>query len=290
MTNLVRAITGDGSAVITALDSTNMVAEMERIHHTSAVITAALGRLLTAASMMGYQLKEAGQSVTLRVKGNGPCDTLIAVADSQGNVKGYPSVSVVELPLNQYGKLDVSGAVGKQGMLYVIKDVGMKEPYIGQTPLVSGEIAEDITSYYAVSEQIPTVCALGVLVAPDLTVLHAGGYLLQLLPGAREEVVSQIEETVRNIPSVTQMLSQGLTPKDLCLKLLEGLEPEIMEEHDCCYFCDCTKERVERALISLGREELEEMVSEGKDTEVCCSFCDRKYTFSTSDLKKLMKR
>ena len=289
MANLVRAIANDGSAVVTALDSTQIVSKMEQIHHTSAVITAALGRLLTAAAMMGSQLKGEEQSLTLRLKVTGPCDTLIAVSDSHGNVKGYPSVPVVELPLNQYGKLDVSGAVGKQGMLYVIKDIGMKEPYIGQIPLVSGEIAEDITSYYAVSEQTPTVCALGVLVAPDLSVLHAGGYLLQLLPGAAERTIVKIEETVKNILSVTQMLSQGNTPKDLCLRLLEGLGPEIMEEQDCSYLCDCTKNRVEKALISLGREELECMIQEGKNTEVCCSFCDRKYCFTPNDLKKLLQ-
>ena len=211
MGKLVRALSKDGGISCIAIDSTDIVARAERIHQTSAVVTAGLGRLLTAASIMGSMLKDKENSITLRVAGDGPVGALIAVTDGEGNVRGYPVNPIVELPLNQYGKLDVGGAVGK-GVLHVIKDLGMKDPYVGQVPLISGEIAEDITSYYAVSEQIPTVCGLGVLVNTDLTVLSAGGYLIQLMPGVGEETISELEENVKKMPPVSQMLHEGLTP------------------------------------------------------------------------------
>ena len=229
MGKLIRAISENGMAVCYALDSTDMVGTLERYHKTSAVVTAAAGRLLTAASIMGSMLKGAKDSVTLRITAGGPAGSVIAVADALGNAKAYAQNPVVELPLNPYGKLDVSGAVGKEGNLFVVKDLGMKEPYVGLVPLVSGEIAEDITSYFAVSEQIPTVCALGVLVNPDLTVQAAGGYILQLLPGAGEEEISQVERNTGALPSVTQMLASGLTPEEIAEKTLAGMDPRILE-------------------------------------------------------------
>jgi molecular chaperone Hsp33 len=286
---LKRAISADASVVAMAVDTTDIVSEIEQIHKTSAVTTAALGRLTTAASMMGYMLKNKSDSVTVRLDGKGPSGVLIAVSDYMGNVKSYISNPVVELPLNKYGKLDVAGAVGKDGTLSVIKDIGLKEPCTGTINLVTGEIAEDITQYYAESEQIPTVCALGVLVNPDLTVNKAGGYIIQLLPFASNEVIDKIENNVRSLPSVTQMMTSGISMEELVLKLLEGLDPNILDESTVEYRCDCSEERVSRALISLGHEELESMAQEQKETEVQCHFCNKKYVFTPEDLRKLKK-
>jgi len=287
---LKRAITADASAVAIAIDTTDIVTEIEKIHQTSAVTTAALGRLSTAASLIGYFLKNKGDSVTVRLDGKGPAGVLIAVADYKGNVKSYLSNPVVEIPLNKHGKLDVAGAVGKNGTLSIIKDLGLKEPYSGTIPIVSGEIAEDIAAYFATSEQIPTVCGLGVLVNPDLSVNVAGGYLVQLLPFAPESVIEQIEKNVNALPSVTQMMSSGVTPEELVMKLLDGLDPNILDESEVKYECDCSRERVSRALISLGAAELDEMIAEQKDTKVQCHFCNKEYSFTPSDLSKLKKR
>ena len=289
MSHIVRYITADGAAVITAIDSTGIVARAEQLHKTSAVVTAALGRLLTAASMMGYLLKDESDTLTLQVKGNGPVGAVVAVSDSHGNVRGYAGKTVVEIPLNAKGKLDVSGAVGKDGMLYVMRDFGEGEPYVGQVPLVSGEIAEDITSYYATSEQTPTVCGLGVLVAPDLTVQKAGGFLLQLLPYCPEETIAKIEENVASITSVTGLLSEGKTPSDICEMLFAGLEPKLLDEGDAEYRCDCTRERVEHALLSIGEKQLRELVDEGKTEELLCHFCNKRYRFSPDEIRKLLE-
>ncbi|MDO5559589.1 MAG: Hsp33 family molecular chaperone HslO [Oscillospiraceae bacterium] len=286
---LKRAISADASAVAIAVDTTDIVGKIEKIHETSAVVTAALGRLSTAASLIGYSLKNKGDSVTLRMDGKGPTGVLIAVADYKGNVKSYVSNPVVEIPLNKYGKLDVSGAVGKQGTLSVVKDMGLKEPYVGTVPIVSGEIAEDIVNYYASSEQIPTVCGLGVLVNPDLSVNVAGGYIVQLLPFASESVIDTIENNIRNISSVTQMMSQGITMEELSLRLLDGLNPNILDESKVSYKCDCSKDRVRNALISLGRDELNSMADEQEETEVKCHFCNKNYLFSSDDLRKLIR-
>ena len=290
MGKIVRAISADASVVATAFDAKDVVAEIERIHKTSAVVTAALGRLSIAASLMGIGLKNKDDSVTVRMNGNGPCGTLIAVADSMGNVKSYVGNPVVEIPLNQFGKLDVKGAVGTDGTLTVIKDLGLREPYSGQIPIASGEIAEDIAAYFAISEQIPTVCGLGVLVNPDLTVAAAGGYLIQLLPFADEKVIDIIENNVKSLPSVTKMLSSGVSVEEMSLKVLEGLNPNVLDEFSAAYKCDCSRERVERALISMGREELKSMASENETTEVCCHFCDKKYNFSSEELIALSNR
>lgn len=287
MGNMVRMISRDGGAFCMAVDSTDMAAQAEQYHKTSAVMTAALGRLLTAASMMGNLLKGEKDTVTLRLAGDGPAGAMIAVADSRGNVKAYTGNPVVELPLNQYGKLDVSGAVGKTGTLTVIKDLGMKEPYIGQTPIVSGEIAEDITNYFAASEQTPTVCALGVLVNPDLTVQAAGGFLVQLLPGAEEGIIDRLEKNIEAMPPVSRMVADGVTPEEICRRALDGFSPELLDEQRAVYRCDCSQERVERALRSLGKEELEQMAQEQEITQVECHFCDKKYRFTKEEIRKL---
>ena len=290
MSNLVRAITADGSAVAIALNSTEIVGEIEKIHKTSAVVTAALGRLATGASLMGYMLKNEQDSITLRIKADGPAVSLIAVANSHGNVKAYVQNPVVEIPLNSKGKLDVAGAVGTDGFLSVIKDIGLKEPYSGQVPLVSGEIAEDITSYYAISEQIPTVCALGVLVNPDLTVKSAGGFLIQLLPFADESCIDIIEKNIKELPPISELFDSGLTPKDVCMRVLQGLEPNVLDETNVAYKCDCSRERVSRALISLGKEELQDMIDGPDETEVTCHFCNKAYHFSKDELRGLLSQ
>lgn len=289
MGKLIRCITSDGAVMATAVDTTDIVNEAERIHKTSAVTSAALGRLLTAASMMGNMLKRNDDSITLRIAGDGPAGSLIAVSDGDGNVRGYVQNPVVEIPLNDKGKLDVSGAVGKNGTLYVLKDLGMKEPYNGQIQLVSGEIAEDITAYYAISEQIPTVCALGVLVDTDLSIKTAGGFIIQLLPGADDDTITKLEESIKDLPSVTKMLSDGLTPRDIIFKALNKFETEVLYEQEVSYKCNCSHSRVEKALISVGRKDLTEMVEEGKDIEIACHFCDKKYSFTPDEIKNLIK-
>lgn len=287
MSIIYRSISKDASVVASAIDATDIVAEIERIHKPSAVVTAALGRLSIAASLIGNGLKGDDDSVTLRMNGGGPCGSLIAVADSRGNVKSYVANPIVEIPLNQYGKLDVAGAVGRDGTLSVIKDLGMKEPYSGQVPIISGEIAEDIANYFAVSEQIPTVCGLGVLVNPDLSVKAAGGFIIQLLPFADESCIDILEKNVNSLPSVTQMLTSGMTGSDIALKVLEGLEPNMLDDISVSYKCDCSRERVARALISMGRDELKSLAEEQETTEICCHFCDKKYYFMRSELLEL---
>lgn len=270
-----------------AVDSTDIVKEAERIHKTSAVTSAALGRLLTAASLMGSALKGKDDSLTLKINGKGPCGTVMAVSDSMGNVRGCVQNGIVEIPLNKKGKLDVAGAVGKDGYITVIKDLGLKEPYIGQTPIVSGEIAEDITSYFAVSEQTPTVCALGVLVNPDLTIKAAGGFIIQLLPTAMDDTIEKVERSIQGIEPVTTLIAGGMTPEEICRHALSEFELDVLDSAKPVYKCNCSRERVEAALISTGREELLSMAEDEK-TEVCCRFCDKKYVFTPSDIKKLI--
>ena len=287
MARLTRAISADGSVMAMAIDSTDIAARIEEIHHTSAVVTAALGRLATAASMMGVMLKGEGDSVTVRVDADGPAGVLIAVADSQGFVKAYVENPVVELPLNARGKLDVAGAVGRNGYLRVIKDLGLKEPYSGQVPLISGELAEDVTQYYAVSEQTPTVCGLGVLVNPDLTVRAAGGFLVQLLPFADDTAIDQLERNVKAIPPASAMIDQGMQPAEICEKLLEGLSPQILDDYLPAYRCDCSRERVERAVISLGKAQLDQLIEEDHGAELSCHFCGKRYAFSEQELRQI---
>lgn len=281
---LKRYLSGDGAVVCSVLDGTEMCREMERIHKTSAVCTAALGRLSMAASLIGYTLKNPGDTVTVRLDGGGPAGILLAVADDLGNVKSYADHPVVELPLNAKGKLDVAGAVGTDGTLFVIKDIGMKEPYSGQTALVSGEIAEDVTQYFADSEQVPTACGLGVLVNPDLTVNCAGGYLVQLLPFAPESDIVQLEENLKDITSVTELMQRGIDADAIAQKLMAGLNAELLDESEPAYACDCSRERTAKMLASLDVPTLREMAAEMPEIEVCCHFCTNKYVFTPAEI------
>ena len=289
MGKIVRALSADGSVLCSAIDSTDIANEIFRLHKTTPVATAALGRLATAGSIMGAMLKAEDDRLTLRVNGNGPAGNIVVAADYIGNVKCYADNVNVDLPLKPNGKLDVSGYVGTDGFLGVIKDLGLKEPYATQVPIVSGEIAEDITSYYAISEQIPTVCALGVLVDRDWTVKHAGGYLIQLVPPINEKAIDFIENNIKSMQSITEMLSQGKTPEQIALMGLEGLDGEVLDSWECQYYCNCSRERTEQILLSLGHDELKRLAEEQDETEVCCHFCDKKYSFTSAELEKLLE-
>lgn len=290
MGKIVRCISQFGDLTVMAVNSTDMVKRAHEIHATSKVASAALGRLLTAASMMGAVLKGKDSSVTLRMNGGGPVGSVIAVSDSEGNVRGYIGDASVELPLNAKGKLDVAGAIGRDGFVTVIKDLGMKEPYIGQTPIVTGEVAEDITSYFASSEQTPTVCALGVLVSSETKeIITAGGFIIQLLPTAMEDTIEKVERCIKDVKPVTTMLTEGLTPEEICKKVLPEFELDVLDEAEVSYKCTCTKERVEKALISTGVEALEEMAEDEK-TELSCNFCDKKYVFTSDEIKKILRK
>ena len=285
MANLIRGLSENGGVVFCGVDSTELVRRAEQLHTTSATCSAALGRLLTGASLMGSMLKDDGDKVTLRVQGGGPAGVLIACTDGTGNVKGCIDNPLVELPPKADGHLDVGGAVGRSGVLTVIRDNRLqKEPTVGQVPLVSGEIAEDLTRYYATSEQIPTVCALGVLVDKDLSILCAGGYLLQLLPGATDAEIDMLEKNIAAMPSVTTMLHEGKTPEDMMQMALAGFEPNVLDERDVHYQCDCSAERTKEMLFSLGRKELVKMRDEDPNCEVVCHFCHSKYQYDLNDL------
>ena len=288
MANLVRMINDDGQFSVMAVDSTNIVTEMKKIHGTSKVCSAALGRLLTAASLMGSALKGKDDSLTVKINGGGPCGTVLAVSDSSGNVRGYISDANIKLPLNDKGKLDVRGAVGTNGSLTVIKDLGLKEPYVGQIPIVSGEIAEDITSYFAVSEQVPTVCALGVLVEPENgEIICSGGFVIQLLPTALDDTIDKIEADLQGIKPVTTMLAEGLTPEKICRTVLKSFTLEKLDEAQVEYRCTCSKQRVIKALIATGKDGLSEMAQD-ETTEVVCNFCNKKYRFSKEEILALL--
>ena len=285
MANLIRGLSENGGVVFCGVDSTDIVRRAEQLHTTSATCSAALGRLLTGASLMGAMLKDSRDQITLRVSGGGPAGVIIACTDGTGNVKGCIENPLVELPAKPNGHLDVGGAVGNNGVLTVIRDNKLqKEPTVGQVPLVSGEIAEDLTSYYATSEQVPTVCALGVLVDKDLSILCAGGYLLQLLPGATDEEITRLEQNIGAMPSVTEMLRAGKTPKDMMELAMAGFAPEVLDERTVQYQCDCSAERTKGMLLSLGRRELEKMRDEDPSCEVVCHFCHSKYQFDLNDL------
>lgn len=286
MGKLIRCISDDGLVAISAVESTDIAAAAEQYHKSSAVVTAALGRLLTAAALMGAQLKGADQSVTLRIKGDGPIGSLTAYSDSCGNVKGYALNPFVELPLNSIGKLDVGSAIGA-GDLFVTKDLRLKEPYNGAVSLVSGEIAEDIAAYYARSEQIPTVCSLGVLVNPDLTVKHAGGFLIQLLPSAGNTEIDKVERSIKNLPSVTTMLESGMSCFEIAKEAMKEFNIELLDESSAGYKCDCSRERTEKILRSLGREELEKIAEEQGKCEVKCHFCNTTYSFTKAEVLEL---
>lgn len=286
MNKLIRCLSEDGTVLVMAADTTELVETARRYHETSKVCTAALGRMLTAASLMGTLLKSDDYSLTLRINGGGPAGSVIAVGDPRGNVRGYVMNPHIDLPLNNKGKLDVGGAVGTDGHLTVIKDIGMRDPYIGQIPIVSGEIAEDITSYYAISEQVPTVCALGVLVNPDQSVACAGGFMIQLLPTADDSIIDKVEDGLKDLPSVTSMLAQGMSVLDICKKVVPNFEIGVLDEETPDYVCNCSRDRVEAALLSTGRESLLEM-AEDAGTQVRCHFCPKIFTFTPDELRRL---
>ncbi len=284
MNNLVRAMNCDGKIVVTAINSLNILTKMEKIHHTSAVASAALGRLLSGAALIGSQLKEENHSLTLRMNGGGPLGTVLAVSDGLGNVRGYVQHPLVELPLREDGKLDVGGAVGNDGIFSMVRDNKTGEPYIGQTALVSGEVAEDITTYYAKSEQTPCVCALGVLVEKDLSIAASGGFLLTLLPGATDEEISAVEKNLQNMKPVTELLQAGAQPKDLIELCLHGFDVHILEERALEYRCYCSDTRTRNILLGLGQEELLRIKNEESSAKVECHFCGKHYQFDINEL------
>ena len=285
---LVRGMSMDGFVKVVAIRSTQIVREAARIHKTTPNATAAFGRALTAASMMGNMQKTENGSMTMQIKGGGPIGSIVCVSDSVGNVRGYvyePNLPLIE---KHPGKLDVGAVVGTDGTLTVIRDLQMKEPYVGSVPLVSGEIGDDVTAYFAQSEQTPTACALGVLVDRDQSVKVAGGYLLQLLPGAPDEVIDKLEAGIRRAGAVTAMLDAGLTPEEILGQVCGDLGVVFMETTDVSYKCYCSRERVTSALISLGKKELAQIREEGKAFPVECQFCDAVYSFTPEDIEELL--
>ena len=287
---LVRGMTMDGFVKYVAIRSTEIVSRAAEIHHTTPNATAALGRCLTAASMMGNMQKVENGSMTLQVRGGGPIGTITVVSDAAGNVRGCVTEPQVPLVEKFPGKLDVGATVGTDGTITVIRDLQMKEPYVGSTQLISGEIGDDVTAYFAQSEQTPTACALGVLVDRDSSVKVAGGYLIQLLPGAPDEVIDVLEAGIQRAGAVTAMLEQGMTPEDILGAVCGDLGVLFMETTEVSYKCYCSRERVTDALISLGRKELTEIMEEGKPFPVECQFCDTVYTFTPEDIKKLLEK
>lgn len=286
---LIRATAANGQVRAFGVTSRELTETAKNAHDTSPVATAALGRLMSAAVMMGADLKGENDLLTLRMEGDGPMGGLLATADSHGNVKGYAFHPEVLLPPNAKGKLDVGGALGA-GMLSVVKDIGLKEPYVGQTNLVSGEIAEDLTYYYATSEQIPCSIALGVLMNKDNTVRQAGGFMIQLLPGASDELIDRLEERLGELSSITALLDAGKTPEEILSDLLGDFDLEILEKKPVQFHCDCSRERVERAIVSIGKKEIREMIEEGKPIEAGCQFCNKKYSFSVEELEELLQK
>ena len=286
---IVRAIAADSQIRAFAAVTTETVETARKDHNTSPVATAALGRLLTAGSMMGVMMKGDKDILTLQVKGDGLLQGITVTADSKGRVKGYVVEPDVIIPANAKGKLDVGGAVG-HGFLQVIKDMGLKEPYVGQVALQTGEIAEDLTYYFATSEQVPSAVGLGVLMNKDNTVRQAGGFIVQLMPFAEESTIAKLEENVQKITSVTNLLEEGHTPESLLDKVLEGFDVEINEKIPTKFYCNCSRERVEKALISIGRKELNEMIQEGKPIELNCHFCNHNYEFTVEELKEILRK
>ena len=286
---IIRATAANDQIRAFAAVTTEMVETAREHHNTSPVATAALGRLLTAGAMMGSMMKGEKDVLTLQIKAGGPLQGITVTADSQGNVKGYVGNPDVCIPANSKGKLDVAGAVGP-GFLTVIKDMGLKEPYSGQVMLQTCEIAEDLTYYFATSAQVPSAVGLGVLMNKNNTVRQAGGFIVQLMPFAEEDVISKLEQNVQKINSVTNLLEEGHTPESLLEKVLEGFDVQINEKMDTRFHCNCSKERVEKALISIGRKELNEMIQEGKPIEMNCHFCNTNYNFTVEELKEILRR
>lgn len=287
MDTLIRGNSTDGAIRVFSAITTDTVNEARRIHNTSATASAALGRLLTAAAIMGVQLKGEEDSVTLQINGDGAIGMMVAVTDSKAHVRGYVENPYADLPVNKKGKLDVGGIVGK-GFLSVIRDLNMKEPYIGRTPLVSGEIAEDITYYYAKSEQVPTALALGVLVDTDLSIKAAGGYMIQLMPEADDQTAERLTEIINTLPPVTDMINDGMNAEDIAFAVTNGFDM-LLENNAAvpAYRCKCSRDRMERALISIGKDEIKSIIDEQGEAEMGCRFCDKKYVFSKEELMAL---
>lgn len=287
---IIKFLAYEGRALVKCIDSTNIVEEARKIHDLSPTVTAALGRLLTMTSMMGADLKEIEDSITVQIKGDGLAGTLTAVTDSNGNVKGYVTNPLVELPLNEVGKLDVSKAVGKNGMMYIIKDIGLKDPYVGMTPIISGEIAEDFTNYFAKSEQTPTVVALGVLVDKN-GVKKAGGYQISLMPDAKEEDIENIEAAIKKADTISKMLNDEISLEQIA-KIVTGdnnikiIDDTIKPE----YKCDCSREKIEKGLIAIGEKELQDIINTDGKAEIVCQFCNKKYHFNKEELEKLINK
>lgn len=281
MGKIVRALSEDGSALCAAIDSTDIVNEIAHMHNASHAVQAALGRMASAASLMGCMLKYPDDKLTLRINGGGPCGTLTAVADYKGNVKccaGYPMADAE----------DVETLVGSNGTLTVIKDLGLKEPYVGQIPLTTGNIARALTEYFSISEQLPTIFEMG-MVFGESGVIKAAAYMLQAVPPITEKTIAKLDENLSKLDGVTQMLENEKSPEDIALEALSGLGGEVLDKWDAAYKCDCSRERTEEILISLGKKEIERLISEQETTEVCCHFCNKKYVFSTEDMYKLLK-
>ena len=286
---IVRGMTKDGFVKAMAISSTAIVERARMIHKTTPTATAAFGRVLTAASMMGNVQKVENGALTLQIKGGGPLGTILATSGAVGNVRGYvqnPSITLLE---KYAGKLDVGAAVGTDGMLTVIRDLQMKEPYIGTVALATGEIADDVTAYFAQSEQTPTACALGVLIDTDQSVKVAGGYLIQLLPGAPEDVIDRLERGIRKAGAVTPMLAEGLTPEDILLRVMDEFELEFLETTPVAYQCYCSRERVTSTLIAIGKKDLQEIADEGKPITIECQFCDTTYEFTPEEIRSILE-
>ena len=286
---MIRATAADGQIRAFAATTRDMVEKAKNAHNTSPVATAALGRLMTAAAMMGADLKGEKELLTLRIEGSGPLGGLLVTANGHGDVKGYVFNPDVMLPPNAQGKLDVGGSLDL-GVLSVIKDIGLKEPYVGQTQLITGEVAEDLTYYFATSEQVPSSVALGVLMNKDNTVRQAGGFIIQLLPGASDEIIDRLEAKLSGISSITSLLDAGKTPEEILTDILGEFGLEILKKMPVQFHCDCERSRVEKAIISIGRKEIQDMIDEGKEIEVNCQFCNKHYKFSVDELGEMLKK
>lgn len=287
---VIRATASNGQVRAFIGATTNMVELARTFHNTSPVASAALGRTLIATSIMGLMMKNDNDKVTIIIKGGGPIGSIVTTSDSKGMVKGYVTNPDVDVPLKYAGKLDVGAAVGNNGSIKVIKDLGLREPYNGSYPLVNGEIAEDFTSYFTFSEQTPSAVALGVLVDVDRTIKAAGGFIIQLMPDATEEVISKLEENIGKIDAMSKLIEAGKTPEEILNLVLEGLNPEILQKHEVGFECDCSKERFEKALITIGKNDIQEILEEDKSAEIGCHFCNVKYNFDEEDLKKILEK
>lgn len=284
---VIRATAGDGQVRAFVATTTNMVEEARRLHDTTKVATAALGRTITATSMMGLMMKNEGDKITVIIKGGGPIGSILATSNSKGIVKGYVENPYVEVPDYENGKLNVAAAVGTNGVVKVTKDLGLREPYNGAYPIVSGEIAEDLTHYFALSEQTPSIVALGVLTT-GLHVEHAGGLIVQLMPDATEETISQLEQNISKLSSITTMMSEGKTPEDILSIVLDGLNPRILDEIEVGFECECSKERVKKVLIAIGKYELQDIIDEQQEAEIGCQFCSSKYKYTEEELREIL--